>query len=496
MTGGQDADRLGELVGGKYRVTRLLARGGMGVVYEAQHAVVHRRFAIKFLRRDLAERRDILARFQREAETAGALENENVTAAIDFGVSRDGAPYIVMEYLVGESLANLLLRVGRLPLARAADLVAQACRGVAAAHAAGIVHRDLKPHNLFVGRRDDGTDLVKVLDFGVAKLQAIEDAGSETRTGTVLGTAAYMAPEQARGETLIDQRADVYALGAVLYELVSLKRPHPGDSQNAILHHIATQPAVPLGAVQSDLPTALVGLVERTLASDPAARPVSAEAMARELAPFARREVWPAGPDDRGLARAAPGPAVGSDLGARSVPDVVPNAAASGEDAPGPVPTTAAPAARAPVGWILGGSLLVLVLVAGWVVGRARSAGGPAAGGDRVEVAPSSATAPKVSPSPTTAVAMPALKAEPSAADTAQADPPPIATPSPSMAVGSGGRPGAGAHKRTFAGRPARQPSETSLSNPPPASSPPVARPGLGDRTLLGPAFDSANPYK
>src|SRR6516162_1397826 len=117
-TTGGDADRIGEIVGGKYRIARLLARGGMGVVYEAQHTVVRRRFAIKFLRRDLAERRDILSRFQREAEAAGALENDNVTAAIDFGITADGTPYIVMEYLVGENLACLLQREGRLPLGR------------------------------------------------------------------------------------------------------------------------------------------------------------------------------------------------------------------------------------------------------------------------------------------------------------------------------------------------------------------------------------------
>src|SRR5215471_15958237 len=174
MMPGTEIERIGEVVGGKYRVVRLLARGGMGVVYEAHHAVVRRRFAIKFLRRDLAERRDILTRFQREAQAAGALENENVTAAVDFGITDDGTPYIVMEYLVGESLAALLARDGCLPVGRAADLVAQACRGVEAAHAAGIVHRDLKPDNLFVCRRDDGTDLLKILDFGVAKLQALE----------------------------------------------------------------------------------------------------------------------------------------------------------------------------------------------------------------------------------------------------------------------------------------------------------------------------------
>ncbi len=175
----------------------------------------------------------------------------------------------------------------------------QACRGVEAAHAAGIVHRDLKPHNLFLCRRDDGTDLVKVLDFGVAKLQAIEASNAATDTGTVLGTAAYMSPEQARGEKMVDHRADVYALGAILYELLSQKKPHPGDSQNAILHHIATQPAVPLASVQrgpDGLAAELVDVIGRTLASDPGARPQTAAALATALAPFAGREVWPAAP--------------------------------------------------------------------------------------------------------------------------------------------------------------------------------------------------------
>ena len=190
--------------------------------------MVRRRFAIKFLRRDLSERRDILTRFQHEAEAAGALENHNVMAAIDFGISDDGAPYIVMEYLVGESLAALLEREGRMPVSRAADLIAQAGRGVAAAHEIGIVHRDLKPHNLFVCRREDGTDLLKVLDFGVAKLQAIDEASAATRTGMVLGTAAYMSPEQARGDRTVDGKTDVYALGAILYEPRLAEKTTPG----------------------------------------------------------------------------------------------------------------------------------------------------------------------------------------------------------------------------------------------------------------------------
>jgi serine/threonine-protein kinase len=306
MTGGGAAARVGELVGAKYRIVRLLAQGGMGVVYEAQHTVVRRRFAVKFLRRDLAERRDILTRFHHEAQAAGALESENVAAAVDFGIAEDGTPYIVMEYLVGESLTALLEREGRLPIARAADLVAQAARGIQVAHTAGIIHRDLKPQNLFVCRRQDGTDLLKVLDFGVAKLQAADEMNAATRTGAMVGTVAYMSPEQARGDKIIDARSDVYALGAIAYELCAGRKPHPGESHNAILHHIATQTAVPLGSVAPELPVDFVEIVARALAADPAARPGSAGALVEMLAPFARREVWPAPKlDDSGAARLA-----------------------------------------------------------------------------------------------------------------------------------------------------------------------------------------------
>jgi len=288
-----EGNRLDEIVGGKYRIVRFLASGGMGSVYEAQQVIVRRRFAIKFLHPELALRRELLTRFQREAEAAGALESENVAAALDFGIAADGAPYIVLEYLVGENLEQLREREERLPLTRAVNLVQQACRGVQAAHAAGIVHRDLKPQNLFVCRRGDGTDLVKVLDFGVAKLEVVERGGAETRTGTVLGTPSYMSPEQARGEKKVDHLSDVYALGAVLYELLSGRKPHPGDSHNAILHHIATQPAIPLAQAFPGLPAELVAVVERTLADDAARRPASAGELAEALTPWSIAEVWP-----------------------------------------------------------------------------------------------------------------------------------------------------------------------------------------------------------
>jgi len=221
----------------------------MGTVYAAQHIIIKRRFAVKFLHAELARRRDALARFRREAEAAGALESENVAAVVDFGIATDGAPYIVMEYLEGCDLGRLLSSQGPLPVERAADLVVQACTGIQGAHAAGVIHRDLKPENLFICRRSDGTDLLKIVDFGIAKLRS-GDAG-EVLTGTwdVVGTAAYMSPEQARGEADLDPRTDVYALGVILYKLLSGRTPHPGDSYNAVLHHISTEEALPLEGV-------------------------------------------------------------------------------------------------------------------------------------------------------------------------------------------------------------------------------------------------------
>jgi eukaryotic-like serine/threonine-protein kinase len=284
--------RLNQTVGGKYRIVKFLAEGGMGSVYEAQHLLVKRRFAVKFLRSDLLRRRDVLARFKLEAEAAGALESENIAAVLDFGIAADGAPYIVMEYLDGIDLGRLLSVHGPLPPERAADLVYQACSGAQRAHEAGVLHRDLKPRNLLLCRRSDGTDLVKIVDFGVAKLQAGEAINAVTRTGGLVGTPSYMSPEQARGEPEIDARTDVYALGVILYELLSGRTPHPGDSYNAVLHHIATQPALGLESAERELPPELNRIVERALAPDLRDRQASAAELGLELAAFARRKIW------------------------------------------------------------------------------------------------------------------------------------------------------------------------------------------------------------
>jgi serine/threonine protein kinase len=290
------ASRVGELLAGKYRIVRFIGEGGMGTVYEAYHAVVRRRFAVKFLRTGLAKTEEALRRFEREAQAAGALESENIASVVDFGYAADGIPYIIMEFLVGEDLGKILASQGMLPVARAVKIIIQACRGLDAAHKEGIIHRDLKPENLFVCRRGDGTDLVKILDFGIAKLAQTNADGPVaplTQTGAHLGTPTYMSPEQARGAKHMDHRVDVYGLGVILFEALTEHRPHTGDSYNAILHHILTYPPTSIATLRSDLPQDLVEIIHRTLALNPDDRPATVMHLANALSRHAGRQATP-----------------------------------------------------------------------------------------------------------------------------------------------------------------------------------------------------------
>jgi eukaryotic-like serine/threonine-protein kinase len=307
------ASRVGEVVGEKYRLVRLLGEGGMGTVYEARHDVIGRRFAVKFLHAELAGHPEILARFRREAQAAGSLENENIAAVTDFGTSPDGAPYIVMEFLEGQDLAKVLAQTGPLPIARAAHILIQVCRGLLAAHGRGIVHRDLKPENLLLQTRGDGGDLVKILDFGIAKLKSTEHRPeTATRTGITLGTPYYMPPEQARGQKELDERADIYALGVILFELLSGQKPHNGENYNAILYSILMQAAPRIETYRPDLPPALATLVHRAMAADAKERPQSVSELAAALAPFTGRSFTPppatVAPDSTATLPSAPHP--------------------------------------------------------------------------------------------------------------------------------------------------------------------------------------------
>jgi serine/threonine protein kinase len=288
-TGGAEPDgaivRIGTVVD-KYTIVRVLGRGGMGAVYEARHAKLARRVAIKFLLPEFAANRDVLRRFENEAKAAGGLEHPNLAAVTDFGRADDGSPYLVMEFLEGEDCAKLLRRQGALSVSRAANIVVQACRGLAVAHKATIVHRDLKPENLFVTDAGDGSDLIKVLDFGIAKLR-VSDASVVTGTGATFGTAFYMSPEQARGAGEVDPRTDVWSLGVVLYELLSGRKPFMGEQFLEVIHQILSLDPTPLATLRPDLPPKVVAAVESAMKKDSAQRLSSVAALAEVLAPFA-----------------------------------------------------------------------------------------------------------------------------------------------------------------------------------------------------------------
>jgi serine/threonine protein kinase len=252
----------------RYEIVRTIGEGGMGTVYEAFHPVLKKRFAIKTLLASVAQVPDARARFLREAEIAARINHPNIVRVTDVGTDGE-IPYLVMEYLEGQTLGGLLAARGRLEIIEAMDIMLPVISALAAGHAQGIVHRDLKPENIFLTQGPWGEVSPKVLDFGVSKLMG--DAGAAVLTGTmtVLGTAAYMSPEQARGAREVDHRSDQYALGLILYELLTGARGHPGDNPFEVLHHIATCAIVPPVEYRPDCPPTLEAIVMRMLAPVP-----------------------------------------------------------------------------------------------------------------------------------------------------------------------------------------------------------------------------------
>ena len=275
---------------GKYIVDRVIGSGGMGVVVAARHLQLGERVALKFLLSSTDE--SFAARFLREAQLAVRIKSEHVARVLDVATLDDGAPYMVMELLEGSDLDRLLRDDGPPPLDVTLDYVLQACEAVAEAHSLGIVHRDLKPANLFLTRRQDGSPLVKVLDFGISKLLA-EFRGpldrSLTRADDVLGSPLYMAPEQVRDPRNVDARCDVFSLGSILYKLLTGKPAFDGANAATVLALVLSEPPIPLREHRPEIHPALEALVLGCLEKDPAARVPSVEALARGLLPFATR---------------------------------------------------------------------------------------------------------------------------------------------------------------------------------------------------------------
>jgi tRNA A-37 threonylcarbamoyl transferase component Bud32 len=280
----------GDVLAGKYRVERVLGVGGMGIVVCAHHLQLDERVALKFLRPEALENSEAVGRFVREARAAVKIKSEHVARIIDVGQMDTGSPYIVMEYLEGGDLQARLAQLGPLPIEQAAEFVLQACEAIAEAHALGIVHRDLKPANLFCVLRADGLLAVKVLDFGISKLTGLSASNRDmgmTRTQSMMGSPYYMSPEQMQSSKGVDARTDIWALGVILFELLTGRIPFEGEAIPELVLNIVNGPTPSLRAFRPDAPPALEAVVTRCLAKAREWRYGNIAELAVALSPFA-----------------------------------------------------------------------------------------------------------------------------------------------------------------------------------------------------------------
>ena len=282
--------RPGDVLAGKYRVERVLGSGGMGYVVAARHLQLDQLVAMKFLRKNGAslDETEATGRFLREAKAVVRLKDEHVAKVFDVGTLETGEPYIVMEYLEGCDLSALAKQRGAIPASEAVDYIMQACEALAEAHSLGIVHRDVKLANLFLTKGHAGTPLVKVLDFGISKVNPFGESDHEmTRTASMLGSPRFMSPEQMRDPRSVDARADIWSLGVVLYRLVAGKPPFEADTLGRLLTMVMHESPDTLATVRSDLPLGFSETVGRCLEKDANLRYTNIAELAYALVPFA-----------------------------------------------------------------------------------------------------------------------------------------------------------------------------------------------------------------
>jgi eukaryotic-like serine/threonine-protein kinase len=442
----------GRTLRGKYRIERVLGSGGMGIVVLARHLKLDQLVAVKMLRPEALLRPAVVARFAREARAAARLKNDHVVRIFDVDEDDDGTPFFVMEHLAGHDLEQSTEEHGQLPIERAVDYVLQASEAVAEAHSLGMVHRDLKPANLFVVKKRDGSHLVKLLDFGITKSDeaAVENV-SLTSPASVIGSPLYMSPEQLKSSKDVDGRTDIWALGVVLFQLLTGTTPFEGPNASSLAAKIASEPPRSLRDLRKDVPEGLASAIARCLEKDPDDRPATVVDLARSIAPFGLGGAAQAESRVMRVARAAElepslaetmpveqpsdpatsGPRVTETLdeakslakttGSPSTRSVPPASAAVAE--------AAAPAAGSPARPRVLPLVLVATAAAVALVFALRSSREP----DRANVAPitSDATPAAILPPPVASTSMP----EPTASLTAP--PPPSASTRPLVAAGT-----------------------------------------------------------
>jgi serine/threonine protein kinase len=440
----------GQVLAGKYRVDKVLGRGGMGIVVAAHHLHLDERVAIKFLLPEALTSTDAVARFIREARAAVRIKSEHVARVSDVGTLDNGAPYMVMEYLDGGDLGAWLDERGAMAAEQAAEFLLQACEAIGEAHALGIVHRDLKPANPFCVRRADGLLSVKVLDFGISKVTAPVRGSSHdhamTRTNAVMGSPLYMSPEQMVSSRDVDARSDVWSLGVILYQLVTGRTPFEADGMPELVLKIAGSPPTPIHTFRRDLPPGFDAVVLRCLEKDRQRRFGNVAELATALLEFAPPRAR--GSVDRilrTLQTAGLAPPSSSDLRTQAVPhgtasSTGPNAAITGPTINAWGQTGAGQTTKrrtAPIAVGLGALALVLAGIGGFAARH---------GGARpLETAETAAmSAPSIAapwPSANVAAVSAAVAHPP---PVAVADPAPSAAPPPADPVaGSKAKPGA-----------------------------------------------------